>query len=96
LSHVSGEQAAKQIQWRTAPAGPGTIRIPIPDQSDEEIIESLLKDLDAKDWLFGPSLLKDIEGFFTLPPIRLLCSVCDAVEAFNLSGEESQRQAIRR
>jgi hypothetical protein len=88
------EQAAKQIAWRTAAAVPGTPRIPIPLQSDEEIVESLLEGLDAKDWSYGSVLFKEFDGFFTLPPIRLLCSVCGAVEPFNLWDEESQRQAI--
>jgi hypothetical protein len=70
------------------------IGLPSPEEPEETIKQGLLKDLDAKDWKFAVGNAEDPPFYFSLPPFRLLCSVCHEVEAFNLWGEESFRQTI--
>jgi hypothetical protein len=60
-----------------------------PDKSEEEIKESLRSELDSKDWQYG-AVYKGLPGFFTLPPVRLLCSVCEEVEAWSAPLKLSQ------
>jgi hypothetical protein len=63
-------------------------------ESEDTVKQGLLKDLDAKDWYIGTDLKKIHPFYFSLPPLRLLCTVCHDVEPFNLLGEESLRQGI--
>jgi hypothetical protein len=47
----------------------------------------LLEELDATDWDFGAVRGQDVERIkFSCPPVRLLCPVCDDIEAANLTG----------
>ncbi len=39
-------------------------------------------------------LFLQVSLFFSLPPVRLLCPVCDDIEAFNFWGNESAQQPI--
>jgi hypothetical protein len=68
--------------------------LPSKAESENTIKQGLLTELDAKDWRFDLDKRVNLEFDFSLPPISLLCSFCDEVEAFNLWGEASLRQTI--
>lgn len=67
--------------------------LPLAKEAEVTIKQRLLAELHVKDWLFGAD--QEFSQFaFSLPPLRLLCSTCHDIEAFNFYGNWSAEETV--
>ena len=53
----------------------------------EDVEIELLVPFGKTDWVFGPDVPGTGKLYFSLPPVRTLCSTCDSVEPFDILNE---------